>query len=232
MRFHIEAFAMLAGALLVSSAGVAQAASSLDLGTATLTGAPKFTTTSARNGSYNGTIDLAAVTATSGDGTVGFSFNPAVHDYYYGGYAPSYNIYGAMSTLTGFTVTPDAGYQIDPGSVSYRVSGQVSVTDSATVTLSTGQTFRGANVRSQADVYDFTVDVSPIGGNLLTWSGSNPYYQGPNGTASVFSVADIKITQVEYSARVTAVPEPATWGMMALGLVGLGFARRRVIRAV
>lgn len=53
-----------------------------------------------------------------------------------------------------------------------------------------------------------------------------PYGQGPNGSASVFSSLSFTVDKIVISASVVAVPEPATWGLMALGLVGMVVVRR------
>jgi hypothetical protein len=45
------------------------------------------------------------------------------------------------------------------------------------------------------------------------------------GAASVAQAGVIDVTFV--FTNVSAVPEPATWGMMLLGFVGLGFAFRQ-----
>jgi PEP-CTERM motif len=222
----------MAAAFVMASASASAAVTSIDLGGATLSGSPSFST---YEGGYRQaptkTIDLSTVSVTSSGGQVSFAFNPGVDDYYYGGYrsGSQYSISGNIGLPSGFNVTANDGYVLDKSQSGYRISGQVSVTDAASVKLSTGQSFSGKGVRSVPDVYDFTADVKPggTGPYLLYWTGMNPYSEGPNGTASTFSVADIKVTKVEYYASIGTVPEAGTVSLMALGLAGLALLRRR-----
>jgi MYXO-CTERM domain-containing protein len=232
MKMHNAHRVAVAAILVMASASASAVVTSLDLGGASLTGAPAF-------GMYLGgygqgpfaTVDLSTVTVTSSGGLASFSFDPGVNDFYYGGFRASgnYSINGHITALGGLNVTANEGYVLDKSQAGYRITGEVSVTGLASVKLSTGQEYKGKGVRSVFDVYTFTSDIklADIDGPLLYWYGSNPYYQGANGTASVFSIADIKITKIEYYTGITAVPEAGTWSLMVLGLAGLAALRRR-----
>jgi hypothetical protein len=219
----------LAFALASASAGAA--ITSVDLGYATLTGSPVLSGyTNNYRYQINKTIDLSAVTSSSANGQVRFAYDPGISDGYYGGYNPSgYSINGSLNLPTGFTVTGKDGVILDNSQASYRISGVIKLSDQANVKLSTGESFRAVSGRSVDDVYNFTTEFKLTGqsGPMFGWYGSNPYYQGPNGTASTFSTASVQITRIEYLTSVQAVPEAGTWALMSLGMLGLGMVARR-----
>ncbi|MEY4765958.1 MAG: motif [Pseudomonadota bacterium] len=86
------------------------------------------------------------------------------------------------------------------------------------------------------------VTVTPLA-QIMTFEGE-PFslgtIKGSQGTASISPVsyllmlssqasqAGLAAGQMTLNLKVTAVPEPGTWALMGLGLVGLAFARRRV----
>lgn len=218
----------LAFALASASAGAA--VTSVDLGGATLTGNPTISGYYGTRGyTINRTIDLSAVSPTRANGQVGFAYDPFITDSYSGGYNYSYDIRGSINQPSGFKLTGEGGVTLDNSQAGYRISGVIKLSDQATVRLSTGEYFRAVSGRSIDDVYNFTTEVKlgGLSGPLLGWSGSNPYYQGPNGTAAVFSTASIQITRIEYFTGIQAVPEAGTWAMMSLGMLGMALVARR-----
>lgn len=74
------------------------------------------------------------------------------------------------------------------------------------------------------------LDISPqddLNASLpMRFSYYAPYSQGINGAGSVYSTVSFSVDKIVYSASVVAVPEPATWGLMMLGLAGVAVARR------
>jgi hypothetical protein len=52
-------------------------------------------------------------------------------------------------------------------------------------------------------------------------------FTGANGTGS-----GVGMSNTQFLSSASAVPEPATWGMMLLGFLGLGFAFRQSRRKV
>ncbi len=84
-----------------------------------------------------------------------------------------------------------------------------------------------------------------IGGDLITAMHADQWFQGPTEMADVYLTAGVHNFEVQYynslatDARIelklpygvsyvaAAVPEPATWGMMILGLGAIGATMRR-----
>jgi PEP-CTERM motif len=230
-QFAWRSATALTFAFASASATAGAVTNSLDLGNAILTGDP---TLSGYTNSYpyqiNKTIDLSTVTAGSANGQVRFAYDPGIVDRYMGGYNPNgYSIDGSINLPGGFTVTGKDGVTLDNSQAGYRISGVVALSGSASVKLSTGESFFAKSGRSVDDVYNFTSEVmlNGLSGPLFGWSGSNPYAQGPNGTASVFSSASVQITRLEYFTGVQAVPEAGTWALMSMGMLGVAVAVRR-----
>lgn len=222
-RKVVAATALLAVSGAVMAAGV-------DLGNATLLSGPTYSFYVAGPGqTLPNTVDLSKITVTSAPGEASFSFDPGVADVYGGGLKPNnglFSIKGNLSSLNflGNLVAKD-GYALNRDQEGYRITGEVTLTDQATVSVGSGdqsQSYSGKGVPSTPDTFTFTADTK-LGGSsglILAWSGSTP---------SVSSTATIKITKVEYYVPVVSVPESSSMSLMALGLVGLTFARRRLL---
>lgn len=57
--------------------------------------------------------------------------------------------------------------------------------------------------------------VSEFGENVLTGDALTPYLDYANGLA------------LNYTSAIAPVPEPGTWGLMLIGLLGLGYVTRK-----
>ncbi|RZI85613.1 MAG: PEP-CTERM sorting domain-containing protein [Rubrivivax sp.] len=128
------------------------------------------------------------------------------------------------------TATAAPGLKID--SVTMRLQGAVTITGPATLTLSGyfgdgSASFSGNGTH----IIDYTTTMSAqdmASGAFPTvfWSGNVPYGQGPNGTASVFSMMELSFNKLTISASVSAVPEPSTLVLGALAGLGLALGVR------
>ena len=95
------------------------------------------------------------------------------------------------------------------------------------------QVFNGSNsgYQSRADFFGLATQTYTRGRALVFGTSHGSYARVANakaGTAPYLqALSNISITP----SAVGAVPEPATWGMMILGMGAIGFAMRRRVRA-
>jgi len=215
-----------AAALLMISGAVN--AAGIDLGNATLLAGPSYYDyVGGVDQTLSHTVDLTKVTVTSTPGEASFAFDPDVADVYGGGLRPNNGLFSIKGYLSGLTflgnLVAKDGYALSRDQEGYRITGEVSVTDQATVTVSNGgqsPSYTGQGVPSVSNTYTFTADtkLGGSGGVIVAWSGSTP---------TVSSLASIKITKVEYYVPVVSVPEAGSMSLMSLGLMGLIVACRR-----
>ena len=105
------------------------------------------------------------------------------------------------------------------------------------VPTTNSQVFNGSNsgYASRAYFFELATQSSSLGGEAVIETPDN------SGTPTFFRVANqaagtSPYLQALYNISITpsamgAVPEPATWGMMILGMGAIGFAMRRRVRA-
>jgi PEP-CTERM motif len=110
------------------------------------------------------------------------------------------SIYTSVSSLTG-TVGYSVGY-VDPG---FPVTPYVSFTDSGSTATSSSFSFTTVMVP--------TIAVAQFKQPSLTFT--------PFGGSGQFNLLDIRLTPLT-----APVPEPSTYGLMALGLAAIGLRRR------
>jgi hypothetical protein len=168
--------------------------------------------------SYN-LMDPAFLSASISQNEVvsssGYNGNPSV----------SRGIAGSTAILqaTIFSDTPftaSGGYRnINGGSQSYRSSLSLYNTDGSQV----GFDFSGVNT---------TADATQFSTSILS-AGTYEFVIGGSDTLSLYgnnSIAESGFTDIAFSLTpvlAAAVPEPASWGMMILGMGAVGYAMRR-----
>jgi hypothetical protein len=109
-------------------------------------------------------------------------------------------------TVTGLSVVGEQDFTNGVASGSFDWTGTITLVSPTFGTISGSGTINNIGVRS------FTLMNSAIfptaTGFGITWSGTDPVF-GPIGGSA-------------FGPSVSAVPLPSTWGMMLMGLIGLG----------
>lgn len=109
-------------------------------------------------------------------------------------------------------------------------------TGTAGVALATGGILPGFQLGVQSGTYTQLIDLSlttNYGAAFVTASGGtaagaeSALINALTTQTAYFNIHSTTFTGGEIRAFVTAVPEPGTWALMALGLVAVGLAKRR-----
>jgi hypothetical protein len=163
-------------------------------------------------GSLVGALLAAVLSVTAADAAVyQFTFDGAVYDAA-GQFATDDN--NNIIAITGFVTTPSG---IDGGSIGVLITepnpypGEVSTGWNFSNTFD-GTTFDGEGVL-------FTFGTANIG-LIYTDEGLN-FFSGDAPGGALFNPGDVG------TLTISAVPEPATWAMMILGFIGVGFMAYR-----
>jgi len=186
----------------------------------------------------------AAMCASTAHAAIGITATPAVNPY--GGPTPTYNFEADTAAITGGSrVFGDiTGQHVEPlGSNSWYYSVGPTDGSPATLTLAGGLVESISLLWGTVDDYN-TLELFDSLDNLLgTVTGSQVISGGTFGSSSRLvtlaltgdtqSVAKLKFTSTSNAfefdnvAVTAAVPEPTTWMMLILGMLGVGFAMRR-----
>lgn len=220
MKKSLVNLAFLAAAIVVSST-CAKADVIVDLGTAVASGGTVNTTTalslvsdgtSANSGLFNGATQIATIDPTSGA------------------------VFSAGTNLTNVYLTPSGtvGNYLAAGPNGGGIAGPVTLafTNPSVTALSflwgSPDSFNGLTITTTTGTYTF--DTGLLG---LDGSGNN----ADTTDVEFIAQAGSDITSVTFSSgqdafeasnfAVSGVPEPATWAMMVLGFLGVGFVAYR-----
>lgn len=174
-------------------------------------------------------VTLGGVAAGDGSGLTSF-------------YGTTYNFdtsFAAISAGNLETGSSSGQYAAPNGdSTQYYTVGSFITPQTATLTLGGNSNYLGLLWGSVDDYNSITLHLAN-GGTEVISSSTQPLLnpangnQGPGGTSYVNIYASDYITSIDFlsgkaafefdNVTVAAVPEPATWAMMMLGFLGLGF---------
>ena len=189
---------------------------------------------------YSTGVDAAGVALVGGDGTVdphytvtssdisGVVTPVAAQTYYNGAYAAE----SAASRWISYSGSPFAGV----GNVSIATTFDLTGFDASTASISG---LWGVDNDGEIFLNGVTTGITLTGSNgsnftvLHAFSITSGFVSGVNTLSfAVFDSGSPLAVRAELTGNATAVPEPATWGLMIAGFAMTGFAaRRRRVRA-